>query len=209
MAAPEETRLANRRLTRRLLVVALAMFGFGFLLSPMYDVLCKVTGIGGKTGRTDQQAVATGVVDLNRTVTVEFTGNAVTGLPWEFRPLVKKLEVHPGETMEVSYYVRNTATEAVTGQAVPTVTPFNSSTHFKKIECFCFSQQTLKAGEAREMPVRFVVDADLPKDVHTVTLSYAFFNTDKTSAQRYGGEAVAAGMDHSAHHAPVPSGAGG
>jgi len=193
---------ANRRLAIKLFAVTVAMFGFGFGMSPMYDLMCRAFGLNGKTGRVAEQEVAQ-PVDANRTVTVEFTALATSGLPWEFKPLVKKLEVHPGKTMEVKYLARNLAREEITGQAVPSVTPGVSATHFKKIECFCFTRQTLKPGEAREMPVRFVVDAGLDKDVRTITLSYTFFNADKASAKKYGGEAMAQGGEHAPHAHPA------
>lgn len=200
---------SNRRLVRNLLIVAVAMFGFGYLMSPLYDVFCKVTGLNGKTGRIEAQAATTGKIDKSRVVTVEFTGSTQNGLPWEFRPETKKLELHPGETAEVKYYARNLSQEPITGQAIPSVSPGASASHFKKIECFCFTQQTLKPGEQREMPVRFYVDADLDQDVHTITLSYAFFNTDTASARKYGGEALAQGEDHAAHHSHPATASGG
>ena len=207
MTAGQDTRAAaNRRLALRLTVVAVAMFGFGYALSPMYDLMCQAFGLNGKTGRIEAQAAQP--VDMNRTVTVEFTGLATSGLPWEFRPMVKKLDVHPGQTMEVKYLARNLAPEELTGQAVPSVTPGVSATHFNKIECFCFTQQTLKPGETREMPVRFVVDAGLDNDVHTITLSYSFFNTNKLSAQKYGGAALAQGDDHAQHAHPATASGG-
>ena len=202
MTARPNVQKANRRLAIKLFAVTVAMFGFGFGMSPMYDLMCRAFGLNGKTGRVAEQEVAQ-PVDANRTVTVEFTALATSGLPWEFKPLVKKLEVHPGKTMEVKYLARNLAREEITGQAVPSVTPGVSATHFKKIECFCFTRQTLKPGEAREMPVRFVVDAGLDKDVRTITLSYTFFNADKASAKKYGGEAMAQGGEHAPHAHPA------
>lgn len=198
---------ANRRLALKLAAVTVAMFAFGYSLSPMYDLMCRAFGLNGKTGRAEVQAVAQ-AVDMSRTVTVEFTGMATTGLPWEFKPMVKKLEVHPGQTMVVNYLARNLAQEEITGQAIPSVSPGVSAMHFKKIECFCFTQQTLKPGEAREMPVQFVVDTGLDKNVHTITLSYSFFNTNKMSAKKYGGEALAQSEDH-AHHAHPATASGG
>ncbi len=199
----KDTTRANLRLAVKLGIVTLAMFGFGYALAPMYDLMCQAFGLNGKTGRTEAQAAAVTPVDTSRTVTVEFTGLATTGLPWEFRPMTRKLDVHPGETREVKYWVRNTSSETITGQAVPSVAPGLTAAHFKKIECFCFSQQTLKPGEAREMPVRFVVEPGLDRGVQTITLSYTFFNTDKAQAKRYGGEALAqSGRDDHAHHAP-------
>src|SRR3990172_78415 len=149
---PRNLRAANRRLAMKLAGVTLAMFAFGYALSPMYDVMCRALGLNGKTGRTDAQTVAAQPVDMSRTVTVEFTGLATSGLPWEFKPMVKKIEVHPGKMTEVNYLVRNLAQEEITGQAIPSVAPGISAAHFNKIECFCFTQQTLKPGETREMP---------------------------------------------------------
>lgn len=206
---PRNLRAANRRLALKLAGVTLVMFAFGYALSPMYDVMCRALGLNGKTGRTDTQTVAAQPVDMSRTVTVEFTGLATSGLPWEFKPLTKKLELHPGETREVKYLVRNLAKEEITGQAIPSVTPGESAPHFKKIECFCFTRQTLKPGETREMPVRFVVDAGLDKDVQTITLSYSFFNTDKVSAQKYGGTSLAQAGEHAEHHDHVHPAPGG
>ena len=195
----------NRRVSLKLAGVALGMFVFGYALVPLYDVICDVTGLNGKTGRAE--ATVRDKVDQDRWVTVEFTGNSMSGLPWEFRSLQKSMRVHPGEVAVAYYEARNTAGEAITGQVVPSVAPNRAATHFKKIECFCFSQQLLKAGENRKMPVRFVVSTDLPKEVGTVTLSYAFFNADQLSAKKYGGSAPeVAGHEHHTGHDP---GAGG
>ncbi len=203
MKRAENIKQANKRLVRNLFIVAIAMFGFGYLLAPMYDVICKVAGLNGKTGRIEATEAAMGKVDKSRVITVEFTGNANSGLPWEFRPLTKQLTLHPGETAEVKYYVRNLASESITGQAIPSVTPGASAAAFKKIECFCFTQQKLKPGEAREMPVKFYVEADLDKDVKTITLSYAFFNSDNVSAKKYGGAAMAQTENHAEHVHPA------
>jgi cytochrome c oxidase assembly protein subunit 11 len=194
-----DTQRANRRVGLKLGGVAVGMFVFGYALVPLYDVLCEVTGLNGKTGRVEAKPVST--IDESRWVTVEFTGNSMSGLPWEFAPLQKSLRVHPGEVAVTYYEARNTAAEAITGQAIPSLAPNNAAAHFKKIECFCFSQQKLMAGERKKMPVRFVVGTDLPKEIGTVTLSYAFFNADQVSAKKYGGDApaVAGQEDHSAH----------
>lgn len=190
----------NRRTAAKLALTAVAMFGFGYALVPLYDVACQVLGVNGKTGRIE---VVTATVDTTRTVTVEFTGHATTGLPWEFRPMTKRLEVHPGQTVVVNYYARNTAGEAVVGQAVPSVAPGQAAPHFKKIECFCFTRQELQPGEAREMPVRFTVLPDLAPEVQTITLSYAFFNIDKASAQKYGGAAAPRDAQYARGHRSV------
>lgn len=194
---------ANRRTALKLALVALGMFGFGFALVPLYELVCQVTGIGGKTGRIE---AATGKIDQSRTVTVEFAALPSSGLPWDFEPMQQRLALHPGETATVTYRVRSRADETLTGQAVPNVAPFTAAKYFNKIECFCFTQQKLAAHEVREMPVTFVVDPKLAKDVDTITLSYTFFNTDKVSAQRYGGEANVATGTHVHHHAPSAAG---
>lgn len=199
--AAANRRTATRRTVGWSLLVIVVMFGFGFALAPFYDAICRTLGIGGKTDRVEGVVAAVAVVDTSRKVTIEFTGNAMAGLPWEFRPLTKKIEVHPGQTTTVKYVVRNPTAEKMVGQAVPSVTPGTIGAYFKKIECFCFSQQPLAPGETREMPVQFVVDPALPPEVHTITLSYGFFNTDKAQAKRFGGEAVSAEHHTHAHGA--------
>ncbi len=168
-------------------VVVVVMFSFGFISAPLYDRICRAFSVSSKPERV---ATAAGKVDMSRSVTVEFTGNAMAGLPWEFRPLTKKLSVHPGEVVTMTYYVRNPTSETITGQAVPSITPQVSAEFFKKIECFCFTQQKLGPGEGREMPVQFYVDSAVPPNVHTITLSYGFFNIDKAQANRFGGPAL-------------------
>ena len=189
-----------RRSGFKLAAVALGMFAFGYALVPLYDVICDVTGLNGKTGRVEVERGAN--VDTSRWVTVEFTGNSMGGLPWEFRPQQKTLRVHPGQTAVAYYEAHNTTDEAITGQAVPSVAPNKAAAYFKKIECFCFTRQTLAARETRQMPVRFTVEPNLSRDVHTVTLSYAFFNADAASAKKYGGGAPAlATHEHHVHGA--------
>jgi cytochrome c oxidase assembly protein subunit 11 len=166
---------ANRRIVTRLAVVVLAMFGFGFALVPLYDVFCKVTGLNGKTGRIALEQALSEKVDDQRMVTVEFLATVNSGLPWEFRPVVKKVRVHPGAITEVRYYARNLTDASVTGQAIPSLAPGLAARYFNKTECFCFTRQTLDPREAREMPLRFVVDPDLPAEVRTVSLSYTFY----------------------------------
>jgi cytochrome c oxidase assembly protein subunit 11 len=209
MRTPRDTRKANRRVVLILGGLTLAMFAFGYALAPMYELLCKSFGLNGKTERIDAAAVVDQPVDMSRTVTVEFTGLATSGLPWEFRPLTKRLELHPGQTAEVKYLVHNLSGERITGQAIPSVAPGESAPHFKKIECFCFSRQTLEPGETREMPVRFYVDTGLDPQVHTITLSYSFFNTDKVSAQKYDGQSLALEQGQASHQVPVNAPAGG
>ena len=161
----------NRRLSRRLGVVAVLMFGFAFALVPFYNQICVALGIN----NLDQPAVVTNTqVDTSRTVTIELDSN-VHNMPWRFRPLVGHVKVHPGEITMVEYEIVNVREAPVTGQAVPSYGPPRAGEYFQKVECFCFTQQTLAAGETRRMPVVFVVDPKLPRDVDTIALSYTFF----------------------------------
>lgn len=174
--APERLEAANRETLKKLLVVAIAMFGFGFALVPFYEKICEVTGIR-NVFQPDAAAPANTQVDTSREVSVEFDAN-LQRLPWTFRPLESHVEVHPGEIRQVVYEVRNTLDRSVTGQAVPSFGPQNAGRYFRKIECFCFRQQTLAAGEVRQMPVVFVIDPELPADINTITLSYTFFEVN-------------------------------
>ncbi len=161
----------NRQMLVRLAVAAVVMFGFGFLLVPFYEKICEVTGLNNLL-RAD--SVTNTQVDATRTITVQFDAN-VHDLPWQFRPLQTSVQVHPGELVTVAYEVSNGRSEPVTGQAVPSYGPQVAGKFFRKMECFCFSQQTLAPGEKRLMPVAFFVDPGLPADVGTITLSYTFF----------------------------------
>jgi len=160
----------NRRLSRRLAIVAVGMFGFGFALVPFYNQICAALGVNS----LQQPDVVNTQVDTSRTVTIEFDSNA-HNLPWRFRPLVSHVDVHPGELTTVEYEIVNVREAPVTGQAVPSYGPQHAGEYFKKIECFCFTQQTLAAGETRRMPVTFVVDPRLPQSVSTIAVSYTFF----------------------------------
>jgi cytochrome c oxidase assembly protein subunit 11 len=191
---------ANRRLVVRLVVISIAMFGFGYLLVPIYDIACDVLGLNGKTAATP--AAAARSVDASREVTVEFTASVAAGLPWGFEPIDRKLVVHPGEEHVARFRARNDSAEELVGQAVPSVSPGAAARHMNKIECFCFKQQTLAARDAREMAVRFYIDPALPTEVNTLTLSYTFFNADGTSAKKYGGVAPVATHEHDAHGPP-------
>ena len=161
----------NRSLLLRLGVAAVVMFGFGFLLVPFYKQICAVTGIN---NLLQPDSVANTQVDTSRTIMVQFDANT-HDLPWRFRPLQTSVNVHPGALTTIAYEVTNTRAEAVTGQAVPSYGPQLAGRFFRKMECFCFAQQTLAAGETRVMPVAFVIDPGLPPDVTTITLSYTFF----------------------------------
>ena len=173
MSGERDARRAdNRRMRLRLAVVALAMFGFGYALVPLYDAICSALGVNDLVKADTRDANTQ--VDASRTVIVELDANA-HDLPWRFRPLVRHISVHPGELATVEYEIANVRGTPVTGQAVPSYGPARAATYFRKIECFCFTQQTLAAGETRRMPVAFVIDPKLPRDVSTITLSYTFF----------------------------------
>lgn len=169
----------NRKLVVRLAALTVLMFGFGYALVPLYDTLCVAFGLNGKTSVTDNATAVAKGVDETRWVTVQFTSHTATGLPWEFRPVKKSVRVHPGQVMDAIYFARNKAGQPTVGRATYSVAPSVAAVHFKKTECFCFSNQQLLANEARDMPVRFVVDIDLPEEIRTITLSYSFFNADK------------------------------
>ncbi len=179
--AVETTTIANRRLVRRLLLLTLGMFGFGFAMVPFYDVLCQITGLNGKTG--GRVAVVEPVkVDESRTVTVEFVASLNLGAPWDFAPQVARMQVHPGRFYQTHFLAKNLANQPMTGQAIPSVTPGLAASHFQKIECFCFNHQLFQAGEGKEMPVTFRIDPNLPTDIRTVTLSYTFFRIDNAGS---------------------------
>ncbi len=152
--------------------MALVMFGFGFALVPFYQKICEVTGIN-DLGKPDELSLNT-QVDVSRTLVIEFDAN-VRDLPWEFRPLTRSIKAHPGEMVQVVYEVRNNSSAPIVGQAVPSYGPGLAAQYMKKLECFCFTRQALAPGETKKMPVQFVVEAGLPSDVSTITLSYTFF----------------------------------
>ena len=163
------------RTAKKLALFAAAMFGFGYVMVPIYNVFCDVTGVNGKTGEISQSEAKAGVVDKDRLVTVEFDTNVNNALPWKFKAENYKMEVHPGEISTALFVAENESDQFITGQAIPSVAPSEASLFFNKTECFCFSQQVLKPHERKEMVVRFVVDSKLPKDISTMTLSYTFF----------------------------------
>ena len=175
----EQVEKDKRRLGLLLGTGAVAMFGFGyFVLVPMYQVMCEWSG----QNRVGEAAeVVNTQVDTSRLVTVEFDTN-LNRLPWQFKAERPSIQVHPGELKQVTFEVRNDRGEPVTGQAIPSYGPAYAAQFFNKLECFCFSQQTLSPNEVRQMPVVFVIDPSLPKDVNTITLSYTFFEVDGKKA---------------------------
>ena len=173
------TQSANRTLLVKLLVIALGMFGFGFALAPFYTKLCSAIGLN--QIQSADELPGNGQVDRSRVVTMQFDSNLRDDLPWTFRPLTKSLDVHPGELIQVAFEVKNKSNQSVLGQAIPSYGPQLAARYFKKLECFCFTQQMLAPHEARRMPVVFVIDKGLPDDVNTITLSYTFFEVEGTA----------------------------
>ena len=172
----ENIRQANRKLVKRLLLVVAAAGVFGFAMVPLYDALCKITGLNGKTGgAASAQKVQARKIDTSRSVTVELGGNTMQGLSWEFAPNQNTFRVHPGEIVRTAFHVKNPTNQVLKGQAVPSVSPGWTAQYFNKIECFCFKQQTLNPGESKEMPLTFFVSPELPEGVKEIALSYAFF----------------------------------
>lgn len=172
----------NRRMLGKLLVVAGVMFGFGYALVPMYRAICEALGIN--VLALGEQRVATGSwsgrastkntqVDTSRKIVVEFDANARG--PWDFKPAIRSVEVHPGELTTVMYEFRNVQNRTMAAQAIPSYAPRQAAPHFNKLECFCFNEYTLAPGESKSWPVAFVIDPKIPKDVTTITLSYTFF----------------------------------
>lgn len=175
MVSAVGTTRANNTTLRKLLVVSVVMFGFGFAMVPFYKKLCEVTGLN---SIIKPDAVTNTQVDTGRSVTMEFDVNVRNDLPWTFRSLEKSVRFHPGELVQVEFEVRNNSDRALTGQAIPSWGPQVMGKHLRKLDCFCFVQQTLQPGETRRMPVLFVVETTLPEDVNYVTMSYTFFQVE-------------------------------
>ena len=163
-----------QRTASRLALMAVAMFGFGYLLVPLYDVFCEVTGFNGKTGEIAYEQISVDDIDMERDVVIEFDTNT-RALPWDFKAVEQKISVHPGELSEAKFTVVNNSNKAIIGRAIPSVAPTQASVFFNKTDCFCFDEQRLEAGETREMIVRFVVGTNLPKRFGSLVLSYTFF----------------------------------
>ncbi|MEY3884891.1 MAG: hypothetical protein RIS87_666 [Pseudomonadota bacterium] len=174
LTAKQEIDLKNKKLVRKLLWMVVGSLLFAFALVPLYDVLCTLTGLNGKTNNT-AAVLSTAKVDETRWVNVQFTTNVMPGLGWNFYPKQASIKLHPGKIETVIFIAKNTTNEVVVGRAVPSITPGIAAANLKKIECFCFVNQSLKPGEEKEMPLRFFVSPELPRDVSDMTLSYAFF----------------------------------
>ena len=174
----------------KLFAIAIAMFGFSYALVPLYDVICDITGLNGKSSTVTEQQQVQFETDETRTITVEFVTNLNQGMSWDFRPITTEMQVHPGKPYQTSFFVSNKSQRTITGQAVPSVAPFSAANNFIKTECFCFTNQTLQAGESLQMPVVFVINPALPDRVTTVTLSYTFFDVSNSVSHSPGNGAM-------------------
>jgi len=166
----------------KLVVLVVGMFGFGFALVPLYGVLCKITGLGGRTGDLYVYDPASVKLDESRLVKVNLLTNTNDGMTWTFRAEQRVLRVHPGELNEAKFYVRNTTDRVMVAQAVPSLAPGSAAEFFHKTECFCFSRQVLGPGEELEMPMRFFVSSDLPRNLDSISLSYTLFDVTQLAA---------------------------
>jgi len=177
---------SHYKVAGKMVLLAAAMFGFGYLMVPLYEVICEVTGLNGKTGRIsvaesearlEKVLIANGGDAVEREITVEFVGIVSAGGNWEFKPNQHQIKVKPGQQYVTSYFARNLSAHAVVGQASPSVSPSAAAKYFNKTECFCFTRQEFEANGGRDMPVTFVIDPNIPINVDRVTLSYTFFKS--------------------------------
>ena len=163
------------------LLLAIGMFGFGYLMVPLYDIICEVTGLNGKTGRVSIAEANQAVAD-DRLITVEFVASVNSGGSWVFQPQVREMQVKPGELYHASYFAQNLRDSSVVGQATPSVSPQAAAKYFNKTECFCFTRQVFEPKASKDMPLTFIIDPDIPINVDRVTLSYTFFKSpDQTT----------------------------
>lgn len=182
MSAQPDPRRSNRRIARWLGLVAVLAFGFGFALVPLYDVICRLTGLNGKpSGSQVEAASVPQTVDRTRRVRVELMATAMPGASWDFRPKQHQVEVYPGEVVTTTYVVKNPTNAPIVGQAIPSVSPASAAEHLKKLDCFCFRKQEIAPGEVREMPVTFFVSPAISERDNSITLSYAFFPLTKSA----------------------------
>lgn len=182
MAEEHTNRPSHGRTALKLCALVVGMFGFGFALVPLYDVLCDITGLGGRTGGQYTYDPANMQRDSTRLVKVNFITNTNAGMPWKFWSESGGVRINPGEVKEVNFYVTNPTDRRMVGQAVPSVVPAKAAEFFHKTECFCFNSQVLEPGETMEMPMRFIVDPNLPDNVQSISLSYALFDISDFAA---------------------------
>ena len=179
-----ERERANRNMTWKLLAIAAGAFGFGFALVPLYYTLCSVTGYGDQSKLLQQAKLATAQPDLKRTVTVQFLADVASSGTFEFRPVVRTIEVHPGKLYTAHFYAHNVSGRDEVAQAVPNIAPSEVAAYFHKTECFCFSPQHFALDEGRAMPVRFFIDPQLPRHIELITLAYTFYDESARVTRR-------------------------
>ena len=179
---PGEQKRANRKLVWALLIMTAASFVFGWALVPLYDVLCKVAGIGNAEAKAGR-SVAREAIDATREVTIEFLAAPASVGSFEFRPVVASMRIHPGKLYDTQFYAKNLTHRDAVAQAVPSISPHSASKYFHKTECFCFSPQKFGAGDGRDMPVRFIVDPQLPPTIDKLTLAYTFYDTTQSATR--------------------------
>ncbi|OED41508.1 cytochrome c oxidase assembly protein [Endozoicomonas sp. (ex Bugula neritina AB1)] len=172
----ESVEVSTRRTLIKSTLIAGGMFGFGFAMVPLYNVFCQVTGLNGKTDPNPYKGAADAVVDTSREIKVQFVATKNAGMVWDFEPSMPQIIVHPGQVGELEFIARNPTDKKIVGQAIPSVTPFNGTNYLHKVECFCFTTQTLNPREERVMPLRIIVDQALPKHITKLTLSYTLFD---------------------------------
>ncbi len=182
MNAAEHRKKANRSLIVGLLLMTAGSFGFGWALVPLYDVFCRVAGVGNAEAKSGRSS-AREAIDVNREITVEFVADPASVGSFDFRPTVASMRVHPGKLYDTRFYARNLTRAPSVAQAVPSISPSVAGRYFHKTECFCFSPQRFAAGEDRDMPLRFIVDPGLPRNVDKLTLAYTFFDTTQSAAR--------------------------
>jgi len=175
---------ANMRLVKRLMFIVVGMFIFAVgIMPPMYDLICDITGLNGKTRNEAAETLDARAIQQDRTVIVQFVADTAPDMPWAFKPNIKRLEIHPGQIYHVDFHVNNPEQYAIVGQAIPSVAPAVATPHFKKTECFCFNQQRLEANAGMDMPLIFYVDPKLPRSVTEITLSYQLYNITEQFGQ--------------------------
>lgn len=164
----------NSKIIKRLFLLVIGMFSFGFAMVPLYDVLCEITGLNGKTSNVAAKQ-SNDQIDSSRELTIQFVASVKRGMPWEFRPVVSEIKVQPGKVYQTSFYAHNLSNEKIVGQAIPSVAPGQAALYLNKTECFCFTQQLLNGNEEVEMPLVFFIDEAIPEDIKMLTLSYSLF----------------------------------
>lgn len=183
MDASDPKKRANRKLLRALLIMTAGSFAFGWALVPLYDVLCRAAGIGNAEAKAGKSVVQE-ALDPNREVTIEFIAEPASVGSFDFQPKVASMRIHPGKLYDAVFHAKNLTGQPAVAQAVPSISPTGTAKYFHKTECFCFTPQKFAGGEARDMPVRFIVDPNLPTNVDRITLAYTFYDTTQAATGR-------------------------